>query len=319
MAGPKWMQRQQVVRIRQRWDIADLALDVFTGYREHRSSRTAAALTYYSFLSLFPLLLVFTTIVGFVLEDNKDLQERIVDSVIAKIPLIGDQIIHDPTALTTEPWVLISGLVLALWAGMRAFVGIFSAFDDIADTPLDGRTNLPMRRLLALLTITVVGVSQVATAVLSALIGVAGFPNISRVLLLASSVLISSVVLGAAMHWLRSIRPSWRSVVPGAIVGGIGFAVLQVLGTTLVGRALVNAGAIYGTFASVIALMAWLNFHAYITLIAAELNQVLLLRSQRTTEEAQTEDAMDDADDAGDAGRRADSASDHDADTGQVT
>ena len=48
-----------------------------------------ALITYYGFLSLFPLLLLLTTVLGFVLQDNPDLQAQLVDSTLAELPIVG--------------------------------------------------------------------------------------------------------------------------------------------------------------------------------------------------------------------------------------
>jgi uncharacterized BrkB/YihY/UPF0761 family membrane protein len=76
-------------------------------------------------------------------------------------------------------------------------------------------------------------------------------------------------------RWLRTAWPSWRSTLPGAIVGGVIFAGLQLFGVAIVGRAIAKASPVYGTFASVIGLLTWLSLHSVIALAGAELNAVL--------------------------------------------
>ena len=65
---------------------------------------------------------------------------------------------------------------------------------------------------------------------------------------------------------------------PGALVAGLVFAVLQVVGTVVVGRAIANASPVYGSFAAVIGLISWLGLHSIVALLGAELNQVLPAR-----------------------------------------
>ena len=62
---------------------------------------------------------------------------------------------------------------------------------------------------------------------------------------------------------------------PGAIVGGVLFAGLQLIGVAIVGRAIAKASPVYGTFASVIGLLTWLSLHAVVALMGAELNAAL--------------------------------------------
>jgi uncharacterized BrkB/YihY/UPF0761 family membrane protein len=100
------------------------------------------------------------------------------------------------------------------------------------------------------------------------------------VLLTIGTVAIDIGALALSYRWLRTTWPSWRSVAPGAIVGGILFAVLQLVGVAIVGRAIAKASPVYGTFASVIGLLSWLSLHAIIALGGAELNAALATKSE---------------------------------------
>jgi membrane protein len=303
MAGPTWMQHPKVMRLRDRFTAVDIGLDVMAGFREHRSGRSAAALTYYGFLSLFPLAVVLTTILGFLLDGNPEMREW-----------IGEQIASDPESLNGSIPVLVVGTLVALWSGTRAFVGLQQAFDDIAGQPLDDRANLPITRLRALLGIAIIGISQIGTAVLASLATLSEFPGVSKVLLGVGTLVVNVAALAAVMRFLRSGPRSWRAVFPGAAVGGVLFTVLQFFGTAVVGRAIANASNVYGTFASVIGLLTWLNFHAMIAMYAAELNQVLVVRRQvdSTVATAVAEGAAADESTAGG------SAGDDDADAAKL-
>ena len=177
--------------------------------------------------------------------------------------------------------VLIFGLVAALWAGMRAFNVLQSALDDIAEVPINGRRSFLRTRERSLLGITVVGGAQIATAVLSSLVAVSGVRVLHRVLLIIGTVLVNTTVIAAAYRWLCVRKFTWREVAPGAIAAGVVFAALQIGGTVVVGRAIANASSVYGTFASVIALLTWLSLHALVALVGAELNHALPARRYR--------------------------------------
>ena len=103
-----------------------------------------------------------------------------------------------------------------------------------------------------------------------------GIAIISKVLLLVFTTAINTGVLALSYRWLRTSWPSWRTVLPGAIVGGVLFAGLQVVGVAVVGRSISKASPVYGTFASVIGLLFWLSLHAIIALGGAELNAALI-------------------------------------------
>jgi uncharacterized BrkB/YihY/UPF0761 family membrane protein len=246
------------------------------GFRKHRSGRNAALIAHYGFLSVFPLLLVFTTVLGFVLQSRPKLRIDIIDSALNQLPFVGQQIRTDPAKLHGNALVLILGLTASIWSGMRAFVAVHGALDDIGEVPLDRRSNLLKTRLRALLGMAYVGGAQIVAAILTGLASVTGVRIISKVLLLIFTIAIDTGVLALSYRWLRTEWPSWRSVLPGAIVGGVLFAGLQVIGVAVVGRSIAKASPVYGTFASVIGLLFWLSLHAIIALGGAELNAALV-------------------------------------------
>ena len=276
-----WTEHPKVLELRRRSSFADLLVRSATSHREHRTGRNATLVAHFSFLSVFPLLLVFTTILGFALESYPSLRRSIIDSAFSRIPIIGPELAKNPSHLQGDVYVLVVGLVVTLWAGMRAFNALQNALDDIADVPLNDRPNIVRSRLRSLLGIVIVGGGQIAAAVLTGFVGVTGVAILSRLGLVLAAVLVNTAVLAASYRWL-TVRPqSWRALAPGAIAAGLGFAVLQLVGTAFVGRAISRASPIYGTFAAVIGLIAWLSLHAVVALLGAELNRALPMRRVR--------------------------------------
>jgi uncharacterized BrkB/YihY/UPF0761 family membrane protein len=277
----------RVLAVRRSSRTVDVLLVTLERFRLHRSGRNAALIAHYGFLSVFPLMLVATSVLGFVLQGRPDLYGEIIDSALSQLPIIGQQIAVDPAALKGSAIGLGAGLLVTLWAALKAFVMIESALDDVAEVPIDARPNLAVARLHALLGLVIIGSGQVASVVLATLVGVAGLGVVSDLLLVIAAVLTNTFVLIASFRWLCSARPAWKSAWPGALIGGILFAALQLVGTTVVARAIARASPVYGTFASVIGLLTWLSVHAGITLAAAELNRVL---AQESVIEARNEE-----------------------------
>ncbi len=277
MTRPDWSDDHRVVRLRRRWPLANTLVLAINRFRRHRTGRNSALLSHYGFLSIFPLLLVFTTIVGFVLEDNVELQQKLIKSVLSHFPMIGTQLVNDPTQLSGSVPLLIFGLLTALWSGLKAFNVLQTALDDIADVPFVERPTLVTVRLRSLLAIGLIGGSQVAAVVLSSLAARANADWSTRVLLATGTVALNFAILLCTYHWLCSRRPPWRGLVPGAVFAGFLFTVLQVIGASVMTRAIARASPIYGTFAVVIGLLFWLSLHAMIGLLGAEMNGVLPL------------------------------------------
>lgn len=278
MARVSWTEHPRVLNLRRRSAFADLLVRSATNYRLHRTGRNATLVAHFAFLSIFPLLLVFTTILGFVLENYPKVRESILDSAFSRIPILGPELAKHPERLQGNVYVLVVGLLVTLWAGMKAFNMLQFALDDIAEVSLDERPNIVRSRLRSLLGIAIVGGGQVAAAALTGFVSVTGVAILSRIGLILAAVLVNTAVLAAGYRWLTMRPQSWRELAPGAILAGLGFAVLQVVGTAFVGRAISRASPVYGTFATVIGLIAWLSLHAMVALLGAELNRALPMR-----------------------------------------
>ena len=126
-----WPNDPRLRPIRRRSRLADFVLDVLDAYGRHRTGRNASLLAYMGLLTVFPLLLVATTILGLVLESNPDLQDAILDSFVSKIPVVGATILDNQGQLTGSWVALVVGLLAALWGSLRAFVALQTALDDI--------------------------------------------------------------------------------------------------------------------------------------------------------------------------------------------
>ena len=89
------------------------------------------------------------------------------------------------------------------------------------------------------------------------------------------SLSINIAVFLAVFRVLTSHSPSWRDVLPGALVAAVAWEVLQLVGGYIVDRQLRHASSTYGVFAIVIGLLSWLYLAANVTLLSAEINVVL--------------------------------------------
>ena len=258
----------------------DFLFSGIDGFRRHRTGRHSALLAHYGFLAVFPLLMVFTTILGFVLQNNQELQDRIIDSTLAKIPILGPTLQINPADLQGDLLVLIVGLLVSLWAGTKAFVVAQTAMNDIWEIPESARPSLARTIGRSVLAVGVIGIAQIGTAIATGLTGVSGVSWLNRSLLAFLAVAINIAVLSAGYRVLTAQRLTVRQLLPGAVSVGIAFSVLQVIGTTIVLRAITHATPVYGAFASVIGLMTWLSVHAMAALLGAEANVALDRRRQ---------------------------------------
>ena len=276
-----WTQKGFVQRTRDGSATVDFVFSGIDGFVRHRTGRHAALLAHYGFLSVFPLLAVMTTVLGFVLENAKGIRTRIVDSAFSNLPFIGEQIQTDPSQIHGNALVLVAGLATALWAGTKCFVAAQNGMNDIWEVPERDRPNLAKSRGRALIAICFVGLAQIASATVTGIVAISGVSWLNRILLVLAAIAINIGVLLEAYRVLTARPLNRRQLLPGAIGAGIGFSVLQLIGTTIVQRAIRSSTPVYGNFATVIALLSWLTMHAIVALLGVEANAALDRRQGR--------------------------------------
>jgi membrane protein len=244
-------------------------------FGEDRATNLAAIIAYYGFFSVFPLMLVMVTTLGYVLSGNEELQERIVDSMLTQFPVIGDQIATNVGSLEGSGVALAVGIVGALWAGLRVLRGMETAMDAIWDIPLEARRGFLISRVRSGMLLLVFGAALLGVVVLGAASTFGG--GLGFVLALVSaagSFALATAVFVVAFTVLTNRELAWRSLLPGALVAAAGFLTLQLIGGYYVGHVIRGATDTYGFFAVVIGLLSWMFLQALIAIFAAEVNVV---------------------------------------------
>jgi YihY family inner membrane protein len=238
----------------------------------------AALITYYGFLSLFPLLLLLTSVLGFVLENDPDLQQRILDSTLSQFPVIGDQL-GDPQGLRGSGAALVVSGIVAIYGALGVAQAMQNALNVTWAVPRYRRPNPIRQRLRSMLLIAMAGVAVLVTTVLSALVasaqefGVDLGPGRALYIMLAAVAANTAVFIGAFR--ICTVRPNAVvDLLPGAITAAVIWQILQLFGTAYVGRVVKGAGAAYGVFALVLGLLAWIFLAAIGVVLSAEINVV---------------------------------------------
>lgn len=273
-----WQTSARVMKVRAKNHTIDVIVEMLDGWRRHLSGRNASLLSFFIFLSIFPLMLAATTILGLLLEGNDDLRQRIIDNVADNIPVIGSDIKSDPDALNGSIWIVIGGLLGAIWSSTKAFVGLQGALDDAWEVSVDDRPGMPVQRGRAIVGLLIIGTAQIGSIAITAIVNAAGLPGISQLLVALGTVVVNIAVMAAMYRFLTSASPSWRDVWPGAVMAGIIFSVLHYFGPRLIETVTENASDTYGTFAIVLGLITWLGFISIGLLMAAELNAAIVRR-----------------------------------------
>jgi YihY family inner membrane protein len=266
-----------VDRFQQRHVLLGFPVGVIKKYGDDEAGRHAALLAYYGFMSLFPLLLVFVTLLGYALANNKDLQQRVIDALIAQFPVLGKQITDSVTTIQGSGIGLVVGIVGTLWGGLGITQSAQNAMNTVWNVPRKDRPNYWFRLARGLGSLLLLVVAVFAATALAQL-GRIGTGILGRLLPFAGSLLLNLLVLLVLFQVLTATWVGWRRLLPGAVFGAVGWSALQTLGVYIVDRQLQRANLIYGVFAVVIVLLGWLYLSAQLLLYAAEVNVVLARR-----------------------------------------
>ena len=258
---------------RHRWLAFPFA--VVKKFGDDQAGRHAALLAYYGFFSLFPLLLVAVTMIGFILQGRSDLSHRIVQSTAAQFPIIGPSITTtvEGSHLRGSGLALVVGAALALWGGLGVADAAQAAMNGIWSVPRRRYPSFLLRRLRGLAWLVLLGGGLLAASLAAGFAHAAGgaFSGVAGV---AASAVVNTLLFLVGFRVLTVRNVPLRSLLPGAVLAALAWALLQWLGGWYVNRQLAHATNTYGTFALVIGLLSWLYLAATVTLYAAELNAV---------------------------------------------
>lgn len=259
------------VRRARRHRPVEIAWCLVTQWRRHRSGRHVTLIGYFSFVSVFPLLLAFasgTVIVTDLLDWDV---ERLSASVVAQIPLVGDEVRRQAGTVSGSIVSIVGGGLVALWAANRAFLRVFDMNDDVWEVADDERLGFARRRAHGFLGMLVVGVGVVGATVMTSAVTVIGLPLVGDVAGVIIALAANTGVMFGLLQ-LCSRRLDWTRIRPGAVFGGVALWLLQVFGTNAVQW---TVGTDQGPFAPTFLLIAWLTLHAGAITLAAELNHAL--------------------------------------------
>jgi membrane protein len=259
---------------RHRWSSIPMA--VVKKFGDDQGGNLAALISYYAFFSLFPLLLVFVTILGFVLDGDPGAQKAIENSVLSQFPIIGGQI--HTNALQGEVVALVVGLVTSLLGGMGVTQASQNAFDHVWAVPFKNRPNFWQSRLRGLLLLAALGALFVLATAVSGLVSSGLGGTLLKIVGILISLVLNFALFLAAYRLLTSASVGTSELWPGVFLAGVLWEILQLVGGYYIDHVFKHATSTYGTFGLVIALLVWLHLGAQVTIYSAELNVVVSRR-----------------------------------------
>lgn len=261
-------------KFQQRHAVLGFPFAVLQKFGNDQAGGNAALIAYYGLFAVFPLLMLFTTILGYVLHNDDQLRKNLENSALGSFPIIGPQLQSQVHTLTGSALAVVVGGLLLLYGAVGLGLATQSAMNKVWNIPYVRWPSLPMRYLRGLGVLALLAVSAIGSTVLTGFATLASHERVSTGFLLVGSLLLNFGLILVAYHVMTAVKVSWRDVVLGAALGAVFWQALQLVGSWYVGRELRHATEIYGFFGIVIVLLAWIYLGAQFFLLAAEINVV---------------------------------------------
>jgi YihY family inner membrane protein len=263
-------------RAQQRLAPLAFAVAVVKKYGEDRAGALAAQVAYFGFVTLFPLLLALVTVLGLVAGGDPGLRRRLLGSALSEFPVIGNQLGDNIHALHRGSAAgLAVGLAGLVWGSLGGLQAAQHTMAEVWDLPVRQRPGLWARLARSALLLALVGAFLVVSTGLAGLSAFGSGASVPRRLGGAAvSLALNGAAFVGAFRVLTPRQVQSRQLVPGALGAGAAWTGLQLLGSYLVGHQLRHTSQVYGFFAIVLGLMAWIYLTAQLLLLAAEANVV---------------------------------------------
>ena len=261
----------------------DVAVATFQRFSADDGGSYAAALTYYAFFSIFPLILFAAAILGFVVAGDPEMRADLIKEGLKTVPILRDAFKPDgvDTIIKNRGSIALAAAGLALYSGSGAVVALEHALNKLHH--VEREPGFVSKRVRSLKWLAILGVLSLLAIGAGS---VAGFGQelfgdqpvvkvVSTVVGLALAVAINTLAFASAYKFLPVIETKWREVLPGAVVAGVLFQALNFGGTAYLARGESARNDTFGTFAAAATLLVASYLIAQITLLAAEVNLVL--------------------------------------------
>ncbi len=288
MKIPKWLEPS-----------ADFTKELFREFAEDNSGMMAAAVSFYVFLSLAPLLLLAMAAFGYILQSQDQAYQAVLSFVHNYSPALAEgangtvpllqEIIKGSGAATGI------GLVALFWAGSQAFVNLEMAINTAWDAPMRGFVKsrliaIIMLLIVGLLLVASFGITAAASAVRSQDYVVFGrsvsdaFGLVWNILLYVLPIGFSILTFTLIYKVLPNVHVHRGAAFAGGTVAGLLWEIAK-YGFSWYVNNIANYSAVYGSLAGIILLLVWINYSSLVTILGAQIGAIYYKRNIKPYEE----------------------------------
>ena len=268
----------RAARRRSRW--FDHMARAYERYQERRGDRLAAAVTYFGFLSFFPLLALAYALLGYLVGVSERARTYLVDAINSILPGLSDRLPVEQIAQAKAAAGVI-GLIGLLVTGLGWMNALRESMREIWGNDPTGGGNIVVKKLgdvgvlafLGTMLILSVATSSVATQATHGVLELLGLADVTGmgtalwVLSLSVAIMFNALMFLVVFSRVSGTQAPWRRIIRGALFGAVGFEVLKMIGTLLISTTTRNP--VYASFAVVAGLLVWIDVVSRFVLFTA--------------------------------------------------
>lgn len=254
----------------RRHPILGYPIGVVYKFIDDQGAYLAALITYYGFLSVFPLILLLQSVLGFFIHGNERLHKQILDSVLGQIPVLGNTLSNAaPTALRGSVSAIVLGSIVALYGGL----GVAQALQHTSNTcwavPRNSRPNPILMRLRSAAVLLFLGTALVALGRLPQLV------SVPRFVAVAVNVVLGTGIFLLLMKMTTARGEGWGRLAPGALFVTVVWQIFMAGASYFTAIFGARSSDTYGTYGSILTILVACYIMAVAFVVGCEINVVL--------------------------------------------
>ena len=264
-------------RLQRKHGVLGFPYAVVKKYGDDDGGRQAALITYYGFLSIFPLLLLGVAVLSRVLADHPDLRQRLINAIVPQ--MLRSTVEHSLATLPSSTIPFVAGLIGLLLSGTGVVFSAYQTLNHVAAVRYRLRAGFLSRYVRVFVVLATLLAGALATGALTVVTtALPGQPGLERAAAVLGSALVVFAVLLLGAKLLLARPAPVRALWPGAILGAAAVTVVLNAGAPLLARLVARAGPVYGSFATVAGMFALLYLVGQALVYAAEVAAVRYAR-----------------------------------------
>jgi inner membrane protein YhjD len=266
-------------RARARSKVVDHLGRAYIRYRDQRGDRMAAALSFYGFLSFFPLVALAYAVTGYAVAISPHVHDAVAKAIDQVLPELSHRLPVDQIA-GAKAGAGVFALLGLSWSGLgwiavwrESLRTIWQGGEGNGNAVVNRVRDLSVLCLLGLALLVSVSLSSAASSATHAVLGwlgladVPGAGTLLRLIALCVAIGADGLIFMILFTTLAGTKASWRQLLRGCLFGAIGFEILKLVGALLVAHTVHNP--VYASFAVIAGLLVWINLASRFTLFTA--------------------------------------------------